>query len=64
MDKITSILVIGFLGIMGILWPFWLVDGYLDSWYLKIATFIAVYGGFTTNLVWYLQYKKKNDDNI
>jgi hypothetical protein len=64
MDKITSILVIGFLGIMGILWPFWLVDGYLDSWYLKIATFIAVYGGFTANLVWYLQYKKKNDDNI
>jgi hypothetical protein len=64
MDKITSILVIGFLGVMGILWPFWLVDGYLDSWYLKIATFIAVYGGFTANLVWYLQYKKKNDDNI
>jgi hypothetical protein len=64
MNNITSILSIVFLGVMGILWPFWLANGYLDSWYLKIATFIAVYGGFTANLVWYLQYRKNNGNRI
>jgi drug/metabolite transporter (DMT)-like permease len=64
MNKITSILAILFLGVMCVLWPFWLFNGYLDSWYLKIATFIAVYGGFVANLMWYLQYRKDNGNNI
>jgi hypothetical protein len=60
MNNLTSILSIVFLGIMCILWPFWLTNGYLDSWYLKIATFIAAYGGFVVNLVWYFQNRKKH----
>jgi hypothetical protein len=59
MNNITSILAIVFLGVMCILWPFWLANGYLDSWYLKISTFIAVYGGFVANLVYYIQNRKK-----
>jgi len=43
-----------------ILWPFWLMNGYLDTLYLKIATFIAAYGGFAGNLVWYIQWIKRN----
>ena len=59
MNNITSILSIVFLGVASILWPFWLANGYLDSWYLKIATFIAVYGGLAANFVWYFQSRKK-----
>ena len=33
-------------------WPFWLSDGYLDTTYLKIATFIAAYGSFIGGLWW------------
>lgn len=43
-----------------ILWPFWLIDGYLDNLYLKIVTFIAAYGGLTANLIWYIQWAKRN----
>jgi hypothetical protein len=60
MNHVTSIAVILFLGAMGVLWPTWLRDGYLDTWYLKIATFVAVYGGFVGNLVWYIQYVRRN----
>ena len=41
-------------------WPFWLRDGYLDSLYLKVGTFVAAYGGFVGSLVWYIQWRKKN----
>jgi hypothetical protein len=34
--------------------------GYLDTWYLKIATFIAVYGAFAANLIWWIQYVRRN----
>ena len=49
-----------FMLILCILYPFWWADGYLDTAYLKIATGIAVYGGFAASLVWYLQYRKNN----
>tara|TARA_R100001463_G_C3474649_1_gene216262 strand:+ start:224 stop:418 length:195 start_codon:yes stop_codon:yes gene_type:complete len=45
---------------MCILYPFWWVNGYLDTAYLKIAVGIAAYGGFIGSLVWYLQYRKNN----
>jgi hypothetical protein len=38
-----------------ILWPSWLKNGYLDSLYLIIATFIAAYGGFIASLYWYIK---------
>lgn len=64
MNKITNILSIIFFVIMGVLWPFWLIEGYLENLYLKISTFIVVYGGFIANLVWYLQHRKNNGNNI
>ena len=33
-------------------WPLWLSGGYLDTIYLKIATFIAAYGSFIAGLWW------------
>ena len=35
-----------------ILYPSWVKDGYLDTWYLKIAVAIAAYGGLIANVVW------------
>jgi hypothetical protein len=43
-----------------ILYPFWLIDGYLDNWYLKISVFIASYGGLTASVIWYKNFVKKN----
>jgi hypothetical protein len=43
-----------------ILYPFWLVDGYLDNWYLKISLFIACYGGLVASLIWYKNFLKSN----
>jgi len=60
MNHVTSIAALLFLGTMCILWPGWLSAGYLDTWYLKIATFIAVYGAFAANLIWWIQYVRRN----
>jgi len=35
-----------------ILYPGWVKDGYLNTWYLKIAVGIAAYGGFIANALW------------
>lgn len=35
-----------------ILYPNWVIDGYLDTWYLKIAVGVAAYGGFIATFVW------------
>lgn len=43
-----------------ICWPFWLKNGFLDTTYLKVATFIATYGGAAANIVWYLKFRKNN----
>lgn len=46
-------------GTFCILWPGWVKDGYLDSTYLVISTFIAAYGGFVAGLYWFIKYKFK-----
>lgn len=57
---ISSWFSIGF-GLMGsILYPYFLSEGYLDTWYLKIAVFIASYGGLIASIVWYKDFLKKN----
>jgi hypothetical protein len=43
-----------------VLYPFWLIDGYLDSWYLKISVFIASYGGLVASSLWYYIFLKNN----
>jgi hypothetical protein len=43
-----------------ILYPFWLKDGYLDSWYLIISVFIASYGGLIASIIWYYKFLKNN----
>ena len=58
MKNVTNWLSIVFLGTAAVLWPFWLVNGYLEDWYPKIGAFIAIYGGFVGSLVWYIQNKK------
>ena len=40
-------------------YPKWLTEGYLDSWYLKIAVGTAVYGGFIAALVWVIKDVKR-----
>lgn len=47
-DILTILLTLSF----SVLYPFWLVNGYLDTMYLKIAVAIAAYGGFIGNVVW------------
>lgn len=47
-----------FLGIMGVLFPFWVKNGYLNEWYPIIGSFIAIYGGFVASSLWYLQNRK------
>lgn len=42
-----------------ILYPGWVKDGYLDTWYLKIAVAIAAYGGFIGNAIWIYQDIKR-----
>jgi hypothetical protein len=42
-----------------IVYPKWLIEGYLNSWYLKIAVGIAVYGGFIAALVWVIKDVKR-----
>ena len=41
-------------------YPGWVIDGYLDTMYLKIAVFVAAYGGLIANIVWlYKDIKNK-----
>lgn len=42
------------------LYPSWVIDGYLDDWYLKISVFVASYGGFIASIVWYKNFLKNN----
>ena len=35
-----------------VLYPGWVKDGYLDTWYLKIAVGVAAYGGLIAYIVW------------
>ena len=41
-------------------YPGWVIDGYLDTMYLKIAVFVAAYGGLIATIVWlYKDIKNK-----
>ena len=55
MDVISIILLLAFC----ILYPGWVKDDYLDTWYLKIAVAIVAYGGFIGNVVWVYQDVKR-----
>ena len=48
MDLAPVILLLSFC----ILYPSWVKDGYLDTWFLKIAVGVTAYGGFIANVVW------------
>lgn len=58
---ITSILALILLGAGCVMYPFWLMNGTLDNWYLIIAVFIASYGGFIGNLIWYIKFIRDNE---
>jgi hypothetical protein len=60
MGRITSYLAIAFLGTAAVLWPGWLRDGYLEDWYPRIGTFIAIYGGLIGNIVWLILDYRNN----
>ena len=47
-----------FLAICSILYPSWVMNGYLYEWYPIIGAFIAAYGGFTASLIWYIKNRK------
>lgn len=57
-DSFTSWISIALLGTAAVLWPFWLKDGYLEDWYPRIGSFVAVYGGLIANIVWLIKNKK------
>lgn len=46
--------------VFSVLYPFWLIDGYLEDWYLKISVFIASYGGLVASIIWYKNFLKNN----
>jgi purine-cytosine permease-like protein len=58
-DLIISWVTIVFLGTCAVLWPIWLIDGYLEEWYPLIGSFIAIYGGLAANIVWLWKNRKK-----
>jgi hypothetical protein len=58
-DLIISWTTIVFLGTCAVLWPFWLINGYLDELYPLIGSFVAIYGGLVANIVWLWKNKKK-----
>jgi len=58
LNLISSILAIILLGTAAVLWPMWLRDGYLEDWYPRIGSFIAIYGGLVANIIWIIKNKK------
>jgi hypothetical protein len=59
MKVITNYISISFLLACAVFWPFWLNNGYLDEWYPRIGSFIAIYGGLVANII----YVIKNRNN-
>ena len=57
---ITSWLTILLLLTGSVLYPYWIVKGYLENWYLIISVFIACYGGLIGNIIWYKNFIKNN----
>ena len=40
---------------MCVLFPFWIINGYLNEPYPIVGAFIASYGGFIVGVIWYYQ---------
>ena len=57
---ITSWVAILLLLTGSVLYPYWIVKGYLENWYLIISVFIAGYGGLIGNIIWYKNFIKNN----
>jgi hypothetical protein len=58
MKNITNYLSIILLSISAVLWPIWVLQGYLYEWYPLIGSFIAIYGGLTANILYIIKNKK------
>jgi hypothetical protein len=58
-NNITSILSIILLLVGCILYPFWWINGYLDTTYLKVSVAVACYGGLAANIVYLIKNNKK-----
>ncbi len=59
-NVITSFIAMFILSIGAVLYPFWLINGVLDSWYLIIMLPIVIYGGLIANIVWLIDFLKRN----
>jgi len=59
-NVITSFIAILFLSIGAVLYPYWLINGILDNWYLIIMLPIAIYGGLIANILWLIDFLKRN----
>lgn len=58
--KKISLLFAFIIGLIGsILYPYFLLEGYLDNWYLKIGLLIPTYGLVTATILYYLKFIKK-----
>jgi hypothetical protein len=58
MNNITNYLAMALCLVAGVLYPSWWVDGYLETWYLKIGVAVAVYGGLAANIVYLIKDRK------
>jgi len=58
MKNLTNWISIILLGTAAVLWPFWLVNGYLEDWYPLVGSFVAIYGGLTANIIFLIKNKK------
>ncbi len=58
-NNITSIISIILLLVGCILYPFWWIEGYLDTIYLKVSVAVACYGGLSANIVYLIKNNKK-----
>lgn len=46
------------LAICAILYPFWIINGYLYEWYPIIGSAVAIYGGLPAFTIWYIKHRK------
>lgn len=59
-NVIMSLIAILILSVGTVLYPYWLIKGVLDSWYLIIMLPVAIYGGLIANIVWLIDFLKRN----
>jgi hypothetical protein len=58
MRNITNYLSIILLLFGAVLWPFWVIKGYLYEWYPLIGSFVAIYGGLIANIFYIIKNRK------